>query len=50
MLGDFLAAIEYHLKLIKKVIFTDMQEKMIARLRELAPRGQREPGGGIHAT
>ena len=23
---------------------------MVPRLRELAPRGQREPGGGIHAT
>ena len=24
--------------------------KVGPRLRELAPRGQREPGGGIHAT
>ena len=31
---------------------TDMKEKAKARLRELAPppRGQTEPGGGIHAT
>ena len=29
---------------------TDVQEKARARLREIAPRGQREPGGGIHAT
>ena len=29
---------------------TDMQEKAKARLRELAPGGQREPGVWIHAT
>ena len=35
----------------KKGLHTDMQEKVKARLRELAPpRGQREPEGGIHAT
>ena len=28
----------------------DMQEKVIARLRELAPGRHGEPGGGIHAT
>ena len=29
---------------------TDMQEKAKARLRELAPRGQKEPGGRINTT
>ena len=29
---------------------TDLKEKAKARLRELAPLGQMEPGGGIHAT
>ena len=36
--------------ILSKVDCTDIQEKAKARLRELAPRGQREPGGGIHAT
>ena len=29
---------------------TELGYKVGPRLRELAPRGQREPGGGIHAT
>ena len=29
---------------------TGIGYKVGPRLRELAPRGQREPGGGIHAT
>ena len=29
---------------------TDLQEKDMARLRELAPAARREPGGGIHAA
>ena len=31
-------------------ICTGMGEKVSPRLRELASRGQRESGGGIHAT
>ena len=30
--------------------FTDLRYKFGPRLRELEPRGQRESGGGIHAT
>ena len=30
--------------------FTGMGERVVPRLRELAPCGQREAGGGIHAT
>ena len=33
-----------------QIVSADMQEKTKARLQELAPRAQREPGGGIHAT
>ena len=33
--------------LIVKLVCTDMKEKVKARLRELAPRGQREPGAGL---
>ena len=33
-----------------KVLCTNMQEIAMARLRELAPSGHRELGGGIHAT
>ena len=29
---------------------TEMGYKVGLRLRELTPRGQKEPGGGIHAT
>ena len=29
---------------------TELGYKVGPRLRELAPHGQREPGGGIHAT
>ena len=29
---------------------TGPSERVVPRLRELAPRGQREPGGGIHVT
>ena len=29
---------------------TGLGKRVVPRLRELAPRGQREPGGGIHAT
>ena len=29
---------------------TELCYKLGHRLRELAPRGQREPGGGIHAA
>ena len=31
-------------------LYTGMAKKVVPRLRELAPRGQRESGGGIHAT
>ena len=31
-------------------LYTGMGKKVVPRLRELAPRGQRESGGGIHAT
>ena len=30
--------------------YTDLQDRANARLRELAPGGQGEPGRGIHAT
>ena len=29
---------------------TGLGKRVVPRLRELAPRGQRESGGGIHAT
>ena len=30
--------------------YTGLGKRVVPRLRELAPRGQRESGGGIHAT
>ena len=30
--------------------YTEMGERVDPRLRELASRGRRKPGGGIHAT
>ena len=30
--------------------YTELGKRVVPRLRELALRGQREPGGGIHAT
>ena len=33
------------------LIYTGLGKRVVPRLRELAPpRGQREPGGGIHVT
>ena len=30
--------------------YRGLDKKVVSRLHELAPRGQRESGGGIHAT
>ena len=45
-------SVRFHAPFFHKstLLSTDMQEKAKARLPELAPCGQREPGGGIHAT
>ena len=37
-------------ELLRNPRSTEMGYEVGPRLRELAPRGQREPGGGIHAT
>ena len=31
-------------------LYTGIGERVVPRLRELAPRGLREPGGRFHAT
>ena len=37
-------------KVFKKMKGFEMGERVGPRLRELASRGRRKPGGGIHAT
>ena len=34
----------------QQISTTELGYKSCPRLRELTPRGQKEPGGGIHAT
>ena len=45
-----LLEVGYHKATVNLLLRIYMQEKANARVRGLAPRGQREPGGGIHAT
>ena len=35
---------------VLKIQHTGLGKRVVPRLRELAPRGERESGGGIHAT
>ena len=47
---SLLHVVEVFLRSISLPISTGLGKKVVPRLRELAPRGQRESGGEIHAT